>query len=189
MEATYMVRHYKNRRPHYSEIKLHIETTTTNQLEIIENYSGKGFYSQGYMEIIPAKGYDLWKTGIHNGITYAYSKLKQKTGLKVTIVEAGGFSTDTNAIILGFVAARAILNNIENKETAAEFQLTENLMNTSWDYGFYGIPDFENQTIIADSPAIPSRISESPSVSRISESLTTPPKRTAISRFWEKLKK
>jgi hypothetical protein len=44
----------------FGEVKLNIELTENNTLEIIENYNSKGFYNQGYVEVIPKKGYESW---------------------------------------------------------------------------------------------------------------------------------
>jgi hypothetical protein len=148
IESKYKVAKYKDGLPHYGEVILNIELTETNNLELIENYQGDGWISQGYEVIVPHKGYDQWKMGIQNGINYAYKKLKNNNGLKVTVVQASGLITDTNPTILGFSASRAILNKLENSENEEKFRELEHLMFSSWNYDFDSVPDFDNGTIL-----------------------------------------
>ena len=135
---------YKDKLPYVGVVKLQIEITRENALEIVENYSGEGWIGQGCIESISEKGYKSWKIGIRRGIEYAYYKLKNSDHLKVTIQEAEGMTTDTNPTILAFVASRAILNKLDHFESKEEFQLLENLMYTSWDYELDALPDFHS---------------------------------------------
>ncbi|GAA0728469.1 hypothetical protein GCM10009430_37670 [Aquimarina litoralis] len=142
--SEYKVRKVKNGITQFGEIKLTIELIENNTLEIIENYNGKGFHSQGYIEILPKKGYDTWKKGISNGIKYAYSKIKSNTRLKVIIEEASGLSTDTNPTIIGFAASRALLSKFENNESEQKLAELEFFVTSSWKYDLDSIPDFES---------------------------------------------
>ena len=148
IEGKYKVAKHKNGLPHYGEVILNIELTKNNDLELVENYQGNGWVRQGYEEIVPSKGYDQWKKGIQNGITYAYGKLKNNNGLKVIVVRASGLATDTNPTILGYAASRAILNKLENSENDEELKELEQLMFSSWNYDFDSVPDFEKRVII-----------------------------------------
>lgn len=148
IESRYKVAKYKNGLPHYGEVVLNFELTQTNRLELIENYQGSGWICQGYEEIVPDKGYDQWKKGIENGISYAYNKLKNNCGLKVTVIQATGLITDTNPTILAFAASRAILDKLENTESIDDLRELEELMFTSWNYDLDAIPNFEDKLII-----------------------------------------
>ena len=147
IKSDYKLRKQKNGLPHLGEVHLILELTENKKLEIVEKYSGKGFYSQGYEEVIPEKGYDDWKKGIKHGVTYAYSKLKNTNGLKVTIERGSGFTTDTNSIILGFVASRAVLNKLDNLESKSELMQLEELVYSSWNYELDSLLNFVDLTI------------------------------------------
>ncbi|WP_299902120.1 hypothetical protein [uncultured Aquimarina sp.] len=148
IESRYKIAKYKNGLPHYGEVVLNLELTKTNKLELIENYQGSGWIRQGYEEITHNEGYDKWKKGIHNGISYAYNKLKNSNGLKVTVIQASGLVTDTNPTILAFASSRAILDKLENTESKDESRELEELMFNSWNYDFDSIPNFEEKLII-----------------------------------------
>jgi len=148
IESKHKVAKYKGGLPHYGEVMLHIEVTKSNNLELIENYQGDGWIRQGYEETVPNKGYDKWKKGIQNGISYAYAQLKNCSGLKVTVIQASGLITDTNPTILGFAASRAVLNKLENSENEEKCKELEHLTFSSWNYDFDSIPDFDKGTIL-----------------------------------------
>ncbi len=145
--SKHIVKKIKNGLPHFGEVYLIIELTQNNTLDIIENYSGSGFCSQGYLETVPEKGYDHWKKGVANGVKYAFSKLVNNNGLKITILEVSGLSTDTNPTILGYACSRAVLNKLINNESEAAHNEIEKLMFISWNYEYNSIPDFEKMII------------------------------------------
>ena len=144
IESKYEISKINKGIPFFGRVKLMIQITKNENLEIIEKYNGKGFYSQGYEEIIPNEGYDNWKRGIIKGIEYAYSKLKLNKGIRVSIIEASGLTTDTNPTILGFVASRAILSKLENSESALEKEQLEEYMFSSSNFELQSIPNFNN---------------------------------------------
>lgn len=148
IESKYKLRIVKNGKSFYGEVILEIESISgLKEHQIIENYQGKGFQSQGYVETIPKEGYDSWKQGIKNGIIYGLKLIIDDRKFNVTILEANGLTTDTNPIILAFVAARALLDKIENKESKTEVEKLEELVYSSWNHGFDSQIDFENLTI------------------------------------------
>lgn len=135
---------YQNRLPHFGVIQLGLEPLgEQDEHEIVEEYCGAGFVEEGEPEVLSADGYDKWKEGIRRGVRYALSKLKNPHKFKVTIIKAIGEHDDTNPTIMGFVAARAILNNHDNSESKEERNRLSKLVFTSWLYGFDGMPDFD----------------------------------------------
>lgn len=147
IKSEYKVAQYKNGLFHFGEVSLTLQLTKNGSLEIVENHSGGRFFSQGYEQIVTEKGYSFWKKGIELGIIYAYSKLKNSNGLRVTIDRACGLATDTNSIILGFAASRAVLNKLDHLETESKLKKLKELVYSSWDYEFESLPDFNNISI------------------------------------------
>ena len=147
IKSEYTVKKVKNGLPHWGAVQLTIELTASNTLEIIEKYAGAGFVGQGYLEVLPDKGYDDWKKGIVIGIKYAFSKLESNSGLKVIIEEASGLVTDTNPTILGYAASRAILNKLPNSESETEHEGIKKMVFRSWDYDYHALPNFEKKMI------------------------------------------
>ena len=145
-----IVRKMKNGLPHLGKVSLTLKLTEKGILEIEENYPDKkpSGFSQGQIESIPKEGYNDWKKGIRNGIEYAYGKLTENSGLKITIESAIGLSTDTNPTIIGFSASRAILEKLPNCESKTELEKLEKIVYSSWNYKYDAIPDFKNETII-----------------------------------------
>lgn len=137
---------YKNGRPFFGQVKLEIKESFKGHL-IEEKYSGNGFCSQGRFEVISEDGYELWKSAIREGVRYALTKITSQKKFKIIIIEAVGLSTDTNPTIMGYVSSRAILNEIDNSESIIEKNKLEELLYSSWQFGFNGQPDF-NQLII-----------------------------------------
>lgn len=148
MEVEFRVKKIVNGLPHLGEVKLKLDFTEINKLEIIESYKGEGWITQGSLVSIPEEGFGSWKSAIIRGISYAYSKLTLVDGLKVEVVTAIGIpATDTNATIIGYAASRAILENLENSETEVDFKLIEDLMYSSWNYEYDALPDFNKKII------------------------------------------
>jgi len=148
IKSTYKLAKYENGLPHFAKVSLVIEKTKSKEIEIIENYSGNGFIGQGFGEVIPQKGYDVWKIAIKRGILYACRKLKIQSGWKITVEEGiGRVATDTTPTIMGYAASRAILDKFEHTEDEKERQQLESLVFSSWDYKDDALPDFENGLI------------------------------------------
>jgi len=126
IESKYKLGRIKGGKPFYGEVNLGIELLSDSKEHIIiEDYDGKGFLSQGYVESIPREGYDSWKKGIKNGIDYGLRMINENRKYRVTIIESKGLTTDTNPIILAYVSSRAILKEIENKESKTDLDKLE----------------------------------------------------------------
>jgi hypothetical protein len=97
-----------NKAGYIAFVKLEVESEW-NGLEIITDCHGKGFTSQGYIEEVPANGYDDWKRGAVNGVKFALEAIN-KHNTKVVITHIEGLTTDTNPTIVSAAAARALWN-------------------------------------------------------------------------------
>jgi len=67
-ELSFRLKKQKNGLLHFGEVLLSIEITNNGLLEIIENYTGRGWKGQGSLESITLEGYSNWKKGIIEGI-------------------------------------------------------------------------------------------------------------------------
>lgn len=149
IQSTYKFAIVKNRKPFFGEVILEIEVLENAVVhQIIENYQGDGFKSQGYVETIPKEGYETWKTGIKNGILYGLSRINDERKFRVSILESSGLSTDTNPIILAYAASRAILEKIEHIELQNEKDKLEALVFSSWNYKFDSQLNFNRFEIV-----------------------------------------
>lgn len=105
----------KGGRGNFAYISLVIEESDQRN-SISENYNGQGFYSQGYTESVPTKGYDDWKKGAIDGLNQA---LKLTTKMyKITINAIEGLCTDTNSQTVAYTAFLALCSylNLEVEE-------------------------------------------------------------------------
>ncbi len=119
----------------------------SNEHEVIEKYKGTGFQSQGQVESTPKRGYKSWKKGVRLGVDYALSVINDNRKFKVSILALNGLTTDTNPIILAFVASRAILQEFENQESKADLTKIEEIVYNSWNYKYDSQLDFANNSI------------------------------------------
>lgn len=148
IESTYKLRNVHNGKPFFGAIVLTIEVLEeATQHQLIEAYKGEGFLGQGHIETIPAKGYKSWKIGIRRGINYALGKLLDKRSFKVTVVYCRGMTTDTNPVILAFVASRAVLDKLEHEESQQELAALEQVVFSSWEHSLDSQLNFEKKVI------------------------------------------
>jgi hypothetical protein len=111
--------------------------------EIVEDYSGRGYTSQGNTEEVGGDGYNSWKEGVRNGLKYAFSKVDSKW--TVTIQKLEGLTTDTNPTIAGYVAMRAFWDKCDFNINSTEINQLENFVFSSWCKPYQClIPDFFN---------------------------------------------
>lgn len=132
MEVNYKIAKQHKGKPFLGEIELDLIINETVGLEIVENYQGNGFESQGQIIEVSSKGFIPWKHGIKSGIIYAYDKLCNIRGLIVKIKKTYGLATDTNPTILGYISSRAILDNLANFESDEQKMKIEKILFDSW---------------------------------------------------------
>ncbi|PSL33315.1 hypothetical protein [Chitinophaga ginsengisoli] len=112
--------------------------------EIEEHYSGKGFVSQGYMEEIPAIGYDSWKLAARNGLQYAFSLITTHWTVRIHKIE-GRSVTDTNPTVVGYTVLLAFLDKIGFRIDREQTDMFEAFVLNSWTKPYKElIPDFFN---------------------------------------------
>lgn len=93
---------------------------------IVEAYAGSRFTAQGYFESVPAKGYDDWKAGALEGLTYALSKLDGYW--TVTVEYLDGLSADTTPAAIAYVAMRALWEQVGYEPEAREISRLEEVV-------------------------------------------------------------
>lgn len=114
----------------FAIVTLKAEPSIERRNKIIENYSGQGFTSQGYIEEVPAIGYIPWKLGVKSGLEYAFSLLDTFWNVRIDKVE--GIGTDTNATIAGYTALRAFMHQINFMLSQEEIDKLETFVQLSW---------------------------------------------------------
>lgn len=133
----------KNGKLHFALVNLHVQKNETEN-EIIEDYSGYK-YSSDLMDV-SHKGFNVWKTGLRNGLEFALSCSSDFWTIKIN--ELSGSHLDTNAVILGYTGILAFIK--ETDIIISNLQEVEDFVFTSWDNGIIDkIPNF-NELTFAD---------------------------------------
>jgi hypothetical protein len=99
--------------------------------EVAVMCSGPGFTSQGYMEEVPADGYDDWKAGAIAGVRHALTHAGRHD-VNVRISRIVGISTDTNPTIVGAAAARAVWTALGFEAGPVELARIDAIVFSSW---------------------------------------------------------
>ncbi|GHO97456.1 hypothetical protein KSF_075040 [Reticulibacter mediterranei] len=124
---------------HFAEVELTV--SSADEMVVTFDCHGEGFISQGYIEVVPAKGYDDWKHGALAGITYALGKCSDHP-CNVTVTYIAGLTTDTNPSIVGGAAIQAIWSALQYEPTAEEQTHIEKIVFQSFTQPFDHVPDF-----------------------------------------------
>lgn len=95
----------KNGKPFFAIVNLEVSRSDADN-EIIEDYFGEGWITQGHIESVPNNGYEHWKKAVIKGLEFAFSLSNEKWKVKIKKVE-GRIATDTNPTIVGFVTILA----------------------------------------------------------------------------------
>lgn len=111
-ESTGTLGHY-NKMSFFAQVEIDIKQDTVNEV-INFKCDGEGFRGQGYIEVVPASGYDDWKQGAVIGIKYALNKCFMKK-YSIDILSISGLITDTNPTIIATAAAYAVWNALDIK--------------------------------------------------------------------------
>lgn len=126
-----------------------IASSKSEDNEVIGEYAGKGFTSQGNFEEVPANGYDSWKKAVVYGLNYGFSKTDTRWTVRVKSLW-GRTGICTNPAIVAYTALRAFWARIHYAPSQQETERLENLVFASWetDTPETLIPDFESLTFI-----------------------------------------
>ena len=132
----------KNGLPYFAIVTLEAKEIKSES-EIIENYSGAGFTSQGNFESIPKNGYDDWKIAARRGINFVLNLSNRNWRVTIHSIE-GRIATDTNPTIVGYVTILALCTFIgfELDETLKE-ELDRFVFKSWKEDNSFKIPDFE----------------------------------------------
>ena len=139
--ADVKVARIKNGFPYFARVVLAIERAATEP-QILFSCSGRGgFISQGYIEEVPAIGYDDWKGGARAGISFALA-ISHQTDCRVNVSTIEGLTTDTNPTIVGYAAALAVWRALEFNPGAEIIEKMESTVFASWRRPLEEIPAF-----------------------------------------------
>ena len=132
---------YKRGASHLAYVILEIDSgvaATTIDFECF----GEGFVGQGYVEEVPAVGYDDWKAGAKVGIEFAL-KTARLTTSRVVVKQISGLTADTNPTSVGAAASIATWNAIGYTPEPEVMERIEGIVFASWSRGFDAIPVFD----------------------------------------------
>jgi hypothetical protein len=131
---------YKNGRPFAARVTLSIESPSS-QPGILFRCSGEGWISQGYLEEVPAVGYDDWKAGAKAGIEYALA-VAHPAAARVEVTRIVGMLTDTNPSVVGAAAALATWKALAFEPPSEVIQALEAVVFGSWERPHDAVPEF-----------------------------------------------
>jgi hypothetical protein len=103
--------------------------------------SGRGFYSQGYVEEVPALGYEDWKAGARAGVTFGLS-IVGNPGIRVVVTKIEGLETTTNPTIVGAAAALAVWRALGFEPPGEAVEKLEAAVVESWRRPYGEVPNF-----------------------------------------------
>jgi hypothetical protein len=131
---------YKNGLPYAAHIVLDVESPSpapgTNF-----SCSGRGFTSQGYIEEVPATGYEDWKGGAEAGVSFALSAAG-RSDCRVNVSKIEGLTTDTNPTIVAYAAALAVWKALGFEPAKELVERLEELVFSSWKRPHDELPKF-----------------------------------------------
>jgi hypothetical protein len=130
----------KNRLPYFARVSLAVECASDSP-ELKFSCSGSGFTSQGYVEQVPATGYDDWKSGASAGILFALS-VTRHTKCRMDIQGIEGRTTDTNPTVVGYAAALAVWKALHFEPSSEVIEKLETIVFNSWNRPCNEIPTF-----------------------------------------------
>lgn len=130
----------QNGLPHFAEVALEVEILPGGT-EILCDCSGAGFLGQGYLEEVPARGYDAWKAGARAGVEFALS-VGAIPSARVRIGRVAGLTTDTNPTVVGVAAALALWRAVGFSPSADVVERLEAAAFSSWKRDPDEIPRF-----------------------------------------------
>jgi hypothetical protein len=132
-ETEYKFLKIKNGKPFFGIVSLEI-TKCESISEIIEEYNGNGFTSQGTLESVPKKGYENWKLAIRNGLEFTISESNENWKVKIKDV-IGRIATDTNPTIIGSGAILAFCEQTKLELNPDLKKEIDNFVFNSWENG------------------------------------------------------
>lgn len=131
---------------HFAFVKLQLEENNSGKLKIITQY-GKQPQDDILLTNLPEKGYEVWKEAVLYGLKYAYSKLKNNTGLTINVEAVLGSHADTNATLLAYAAFMAVISKKEHCLTENHLSDIEVMAFSSFNYFHDSMPDFDECVI------------------------------------------
>jgi hypothetical protein len=115
-----------------------VVATDVSSTSVVDDCSGGGWRAQGYIEEVPADGYDDWKAGARKGAEFALSVASQSA--LVVIRRIAGLTTDTNPSIAAAAAADAVSRGLTFTPPSEIVAAMESVVFKSWDRDFDFVP-------------------------------------------------
>ena len=146
--TTFKYAKVKNGIPNFALVELNVSKSENNITLLDEQYSGKGFSSQGYSVEITNNGYCSWKRGVLAGLSYAINKTNSNWSIELIKVE-GLPVTDTNSAVVGLATILAFSLSINSVIDIDELTRLEEFVSLSWKLkDINSIPNFTNLSYI-----------------------------------------
>jgi len=137
---------FKNGIRCFAIVNIDVSPNLSGRNEIKENYSGKGFYSQGYIEEVPEFGYQSWKLAAIKGLEFAFSLVDTNWTVQINKIE-GRAVTDTNPTVVGYTIMMSFFDKIGFQLDIEQIGIFEDFVSKSWAKPYKElIPDFLNLT-------------------------------------------
>jgi hypothetical protein len=130
----------KNGLPFAARVTVSIEPTAS-QSSIVFRCSGDGWIGQGYLEEVPAFGYDDWKAGAKAGVEHALA-VAEVAAARVEVIKIVGMLTDTNPSVVGAAAALATWKALSFEPPADVMEGLESVVFSSWQRPCDAVPKF-----------------------------------------------
>jgi hypothetical protein len=125
---------------HFARVSLEVRFPA-EETTLVLACQGRGFFSQGSLEEVPASGYDDWKQGALAGIAYALAA-SGTSPCQITVTTIEGFSTDTNPTIVGGAAILAVWSAVAYQPARKQLEHIDQLVFQSWSYPADHLPQF-----------------------------------------------
>jgi hypothetical protein len=116
---------------HFAQVAVRLGQA--NDASIIIACCGAGFEAQGYLEDVPADGYDSWKSGATRGAIYARG-LTQNTARQIIITRISGLTTHTNPCIVAIASALAVWSALAYEPSTQERQRLDQMLFDTWSH-------------------------------------------------------
>jgi hypothetical protein len=127
----------RNKLPYVATVDIEVDESTP-ETSVQVACHGRGFVGHGYIEDVPAHGYEVWKKGAIVGVEYAL-KQSGKSG-RVVITRIQGTTTETNPTIVGAAAIDALWKAFAFEPSDELRTHIEEIVFNSWAVPYDSVP-------------------------------------------------
>jgi hypothetical protein len=111
----------------FARVELVVHEISNDTPVVSFNCTGVGFTSQGYVEEVPATGYDDWKEGAAAGAMFAF-RLSGLPARSVTVTKIEGLTSDTSPASVGAASALAVFSALDMPAPTSFNSLVEEII-------------------------------------------------------------